>query len=299
MDAEERALLAAIIANPEEDTPRLVYADWLDEHADDLPAAPQASAKAKAELIRLQIERSTLIFGAKGFEKRDNELGDRIEELEEDYRRTWVRELPTAARRRGVRFALDRGLLGEVECSVKFFIEAGAVLVAAAPVMTARLDGLTPLYVSKLAKSPQFTRLRTLKIYADGTPHDVILQLLDSAPVSQLTALHLDNWAIDYTEPDSESRSDSLIERLAAMPKLAGLKWLNLLASAVGARGGEALAQSPHLANLEVLDLRENPSLGIASKALRKKFGKRVWLEYDDRKGFPVRYMYRYELPGS
>ncbi|MBY0456099.1 MAG: TIGR02996 domain-containing protein, partial [Gemmataceae bacterium] len=31
------ALLSAIIDQPDEDTPRLVFADWLDEHADALP----------------------------------------------------------------------------------------------------------------------------------------------------------------------------------------------------------------------------------------------------------------------
>ncbi|QEG26448.1 hypothetical protein GobsT_11870 [Gemmata obscuriglobus] len=32
-DPEEAALLAAIIAAPADDTPRLVYADWLQEQA--------------------------------------------------------------------------------------------------------------------------------------------------------------------------------------------------------------------------------------------------------------------------
>src|SRR4051812_13085406 len=40
------ALLAAILAHPEEDTPRLAYADWLDEHGH-----PERS-----EFIRVQIE---------------------------------------------------------------------------------------------------------------------------------------------------------------------------------------------------------------------------------------------------
>lgn len=43
---EEQALLAAIHANLEEDTPRLVYADWLQEN----------EQEARAEFIRLQIE---------------------------------------------------------------------------------------------------------------------------------------------------------------------------------------------------------------------------------------------------
>ncbi|MDB5311649.1 MAG: hypothetical protein JWO38_5851 [Gemmataceae bacterium] len=49
MSAEERALLAAIIADPDDDTVRLVYADWLDEH--DRPE--------RAEFIRVQIELAT------------------------------------------------------------------------------------------------------------------------------------------------------------------------------------------------------------------------------------------------
>jgi uncharacterized protein (TIGR02996 family) len=31
--SDEDALLAAIREHPDEDTPRLAYADWLDEHA--------------------------------------------------------------------------------------------------------------------------------------------------------------------------------------------------------------------------------------------------------------------------
>jgi uncharacterized protein (TIGR02996 family) len=39
-------LLAAICAHPDEDTPRLVYADWLDEYGD-------AVDRARAEFIRV------------------------------------------------------------------------------------------------------------------------------------------------------------------------------------------------------------------------------------------------------
>ncbi|MBN9118381.1 MAG: TIGR02996 domain-containing protein [Planctomycetes bacterium] len=44
--SDRDALIAAILANPDEDTPRLVFADWLDEHGD----AP------RAEFIRVQCE---------------------------------------------------------------------------------------------------------------------------------------------------------------------------------------------------------------------------------------------------
>lgn len=39
--------LAAILADPADDTPRLIYADWLEEHGD-------AAGRAQAELIRVQ-----------------------------------------------------------------------------------------------------------------------------------------------------------------------------------------------------------------------------------------------------
>jgi uncharacterized protein (TIGR02996 family) len=44
MTADERALVQAIIANPDDDLPRLVYADWLEEHG-----RPE-----RAEFIRVQ-----------------------------------------------------------------------------------------------------------------------------------------------------------------------------------------------------------------------------------------------------
>jgi uncharacterized protein (TIGR02996 family) len=46
---DEAALLAAIVAHPDEDTPRLAYADWLDEHND-----PDRAEADRAEFIRAQ-----------------------------------------------------------------------------------------------------------------------------------------------------------------------------------------------------------------------------------------------------
>lgn len=45
----EDALLAAVIADPDADTPRLVYADWLDDHGGD-------AGRDRAEFIRVQVE---------------------------------------------------------------------------------------------------------------------------------------------------------------------------------------------------------------------------------------------------
>jgi len=52
--SDEAALLKAIIAHPDDDTPRLMYADWLDENTPDKKPSPAAGPSARAEFIRVQ-----------------------------------------------------------------------------------------------------------------------------------------------------------------------------------------------------------------------------------------------------
>lgn len=52
--SDRDALLAAIVAHPDDDTPRLMYADWLDEHQPDATPSPAAGPSARAEYIRVQ-----------------------------------------------------------------------------------------------------------------------------------------------------------------------------------------------------------------------------------------------------
>ncbi len=52
--SDQNALLAAIRANPDEDTPRLAYADWLDEHLPDKVPSPASGPSARADYIRVQ-----------------------------------------------------------------------------------------------------------------------------------------------------------------------------------------------------------------------------------------------------
>ena len=54
---DRTALMAAIVSNPAEDTPRLALADWLQEHGDE-------HDRARAEHIRLQIEYDPLPVGS-------------------------------------------------------------------------------------------------------------------------------------------------------------------------------------------------------------------------------------------
>jgi uncharacterized protein (TIGR02996 family) len=54
----EAAILRAVLDRPGDDTPRLGYADFLDEHAGDLPDTE--GARARAAVIRQQCEAARL-----------------------------------------------------------------------------------------------------------------------------------------------------------------------------------------------------------------------------------------------
>ncbi|MBY0456152.1 MAG: TIGR02996 domain-containing protein, partial [Gemmataceae bacterium] len=86
------ALLKAVIANPDEDTPRLVYADWLDENGEE----------ARAEFIRSQVQLAGMNAWDEGF----TELDIRCRELERAHPE-WV-EPVGAFVQRGEVFSGDR-----------------------------------------------------------------------------------------------------------------------------------------------------------------------------------------------
>src|SRR5262245_12683180 len=75
-----RGFLADIIANPDDDTPRLVFADWLDENG-------QAE---RAEFIRVQVERAKL----PKWEAAKVRLRLLERELLKKHGKAWVAELP-------------------------------------------------------------------------------------------------------------------------------------------------------------------------------------------------------------
>jgi uncharacterized protein (TIGR02996 family) len=75
-------LMASVLANPEEDTPRLALADWLQEHGDE-------HDRARAEFIRLQIQAARLPEGDPGRKKPEA----RAAKLAERHRAAWLAPL--------------------------------------------------------------------------------------------------------------------------------------------------------------------------------------------------------------
>ena len=154
------ALLKSILAHPGEDTPRLVYADWLDEH----------DSHERAAFIRTQIaiERSdrsnwrpcqphgTTPGGTACpcercvLQRRERvllELPCRSTHGESNWA-AWSRPMPLVSRS-GLYaeqpFAFRRGFVGELRCPIEGFERTAGILFASHPIESVQLVGRKPL----------------------------------------------------------------------------------------------------------------------------------------------------------
>jgi uncharacterized protein (TIGR02996 family) len=326
--AQEQGLLATVLAEPDNDGPRLVYADWLDEH--DQPA--------RAEFIRLQIE----LAKRPGVRRRE-QLRLREKELLDAHKETWaepVAEFRTIYKYYHSRtlYVFRRGFVEGILTDPDTFIEQAAEMFARAPIREIHFAEVGDY--EELANCKHLLRLHTLEFAGTNlTEEDNVGVLLRSRYLANLTRLtvegvddngHLDlagvralvgskylgklealslsgNWlneqgshrtvryflkkanypALRELDLSWACLLDADAEALAATPWVARLRVLNLWHNSIGDRGVRALLESPHLAKVELLDLRENLRTGYRRSvpispqtraALKKRFGKRVVL---------------------
>jgi uncharacterized protein (TIGR02996 family) len=256
------AFLRAIAEEPLEDSHRLVFADWLDEHG-------QAD---RAAFIRLQCR-------AEAMPPRDlrrRRLTEQADALRDEHRAAWKAGLPEGA---GVSWDFRRGMLEHVSfrdeptaaaCDVAF----GAVDVRG---LSRGID--PPGQVVALLRLPHLSRLASLELAFPNAGIDVAaaralaatpalsglgrLDLSSAHPNAEhvailvggrhfpaLTSLSL-AWSGSDIGPDG-ARS------LAGCAALSRLRELDLTRGHIGLEGLRALAASPHLADLTTLVLREN-----------------------------------------
>jgi uncharacterized protein (TIGR02996 family) len=116
MTPDELAFYKRMSADPDDDLPRLAFADWLDEHG----------LADRAEFVRLQIDRVR------------NHPSDppsaRERELLDAHRADWLTEVPPGFRD-GAEFA--RGFVAKVQC------DATALLTRPTPVVVAPVEDMT------------------------------------------------------------------------------------------------------------------------------------------------------------
>jgi uncharacterized protein (TIGR02996 family) len=244
MSAE--AFLEHIREHPE-DAVRLIYADWLEDHAG------RAADRARAEFIRAQCR---LTAGVADPDER-LALADRARRLEGRHRDSWLRPLRGLVENAEFR----RGFVERAEVDAETFLDHGDELFAAEPVSDVCFVRLQPEHLPTLATRPWLGHVRRLEMQPRDTesrvgrfPHNPPL------PAEALAALFGSPFWHRLTELDlslSGLRRPEA-EALAAAPGLARLERLELDRCMLGDDGLAALAASPHLTRLTALLVRGN-----------------------------------------
>jgi uncharacterized protein (TIGR02996 family) len=227
----EAGLLQAIREAPDDDAPRLIYADWLEDH----------SEAERAELIRVQCELARLPLGLRAAQLRQRE-----KELLARHARAWAAPLARFASGHTFR----RGLLEHVTISPDNFAQHADKLFRAAPLRSLAVEvayGAPGL--RKLTRCRHLLHVNELSLGGYGQCHRSGLKVLVESPnVANLTHLGLSH----------QSLSRPAIGDLAASPHLARLTHLDLSNNYLGRRWLLPLANSAYLANLTWLDVQGN-----------------------------------------
>ena len=147
------ALLAAVIARPEDDLPRLVFADWLEEHGE----------SDRAAFIRAQIAAESLPPGDLDRAALEVIAADLLRE----HRAAWDRELPEWATWQDTKVVYRRGFVSELTTTPRRLLRDGHELFAVAPVHAVRLR--PQVHLSNRAPGmfrdrPYYTRITTLRL---------------------------------------------------------------------------------------------------------------------------------------
>ncbi len=252
----EDAFLADIREHPDDDVPRLVYADWLEENGDE---------PDRADLIRVQCRLARLPAGGASAD----DLVRREEQLTERLARSWLAPL----RRLVDTFELQRGFVSRVVVQAPQLIEQGEAIVRLAPVaelavvfrqqhleelaacphlahvtrLEARDGGVGDAGAALLGRCPSLQRLQTLLLHHCGISARGLADLL-----------RLDLSALRVLNLGANPLHDVGMERLCDTPALAGLERLSVGANELHVPAARALAGSRYLHRLKDVNLGAN-----------------------------------------
>src|SRR5262245_21993702 len=266
MDADETAFLAAIRSHPFDAAPRLVYADWLDEHDNPVAAARQrvwadvdneerrlalvAAYEAigdhdRAEFTQTQLHLNGLPWG----DVRVYCANRRSQQLIENHLPEWDEDLPTWARKVSdtARYlSYRRGLPAVVRCSAADWLERGEELLDRHPVKEVVFSWYTlQSRLNDWLRSPLTARVKRFGLSGQYLT-DADLRKLAASPA----LAH-----VEWLDLAHNSYGDDGVRALAASTNLSNLRELDLHVSGVGPEGFRAVTQSdrlPHLRRLEV-----------------------------------------------
>lgn len=274
MPSEREALYAAVLAEPEADAPRLVYADWLEEHPRD-----EADA-ARAQFIRLEIEAENLPDDAPEREP----LESAAAKLYNRFGETWDRELPTWDEWYDSALVYRRGFPHELRTNDRKLYHSGGKLFREAPIQSLVVRLLHnqylwhPHFVNKVeGVFPDLGGIRELwigpNVNLSGSGEGVrntFLAAMKYPPFANLRRLSFAGCNLNF-------ESAILLDRaLREAVFLETLEELDLSDNNIQAAGATLLSTVSSLAAVRRLILTGNPLTPAGEKMLRSHFGDRV-----------------------
>lgn len=280
--SDRAALIRAVLDNPEDDTPRLVFADWLDEFG-------TKHERARAAFIRLQIEAERISL-ADG-ERERSEPFRRAQELLAEHGKRWRKQVRTYDG------DYSRGFLC-IERSPHEFAKDVRPLLALEPAEVGlKLDAMATLRGPDRSVEwfAEFAQNEDLRAVRELVSTDVRVQLDGPRFAALLSSPHLANVKlIDIRDTRGKVLGPECVRAIAESPSPFRLTGLSLEGTLSDVRESETLdapevldavrllATSPRFAALESLSLNYN---GIGEKGLKrlcasKTLPKRMMLEF-------------------
>lgn len=221
-------LLEAVLDAPDDDAPRLRYAEQLERQGD-----------PRGEFIRLQCSLARLPAD----DSHRAHVKARAQELLTAHEQEWVAPLRPLV----LAWKFRHGFVERVTVTADTFLKAGDTLFRLTPLRQVEFCHADER-VAAVAASSHLARLTWLDFNNNGMG-DADAEALAASPyVARLTELRLNCNEI----------GDAGVAALARSPHLGRLRALNLATNLIGPEGVQALAASELLSGLEVLDLSNN-----------------------------------------
>jgi uncharacterized protein (TIGR02996 family) len=227
----ETAFLADIAEHPDDDTPRLVYADWLDDHGD----------SGRAEFIRLQCRLARLDED----DPARLSLEDRADDLCRANGARWRGQLPALA---DVSYwgQFRRGFIEDLTVyRARGLIAGGADLHRLLPLRQLTIQRLDSGDVAGLCALPLLDNLETLLVQGGRPSADAVKRLAGCERLRRLRRLSLNNLSL----------GDRGVRALARSAHLPRLEHLGLYFNDIGAASVQAILNAPGWPELSSLDL--------------------------------------------
>jgi uncharacterized protein (TIGR02996 family) len=256
--SDHDAFLRGILENPDDDSPRLVYADWLEERAD-----------LRAEFIRVQCELAKL--------PPDDPKWDALEQREWDLLRqheaAWTADIKSLV----TEWQFHRGFVDTISLGARAFVDHAEKLFQRAPIRHTTLTrlGTSSVAAKDLAACTQLARLRSLELNGELALADLRTLIL-SNHLQELGALALPGgrFPSDILQTLAKDGPPSLEElNLSGMSGTGrqlhlltrfSLTKLSLAVSGLGPDDAQRVASAATLVSLTELDLSNNNMLRVA-----------------------------------